>query len=167
MFTLPYSNLIFGGIDKVKELYVADLRAERESRKLSPEDLDEIIALGPEWPRIREVEVDPTLFDVRLLVALWDIPLKKRENQELIKFSNDPIMPQIDMYLADQKHLEEALDGFKKYAVVQVNVIIKTGNDDVVRKTGSPNMVPKIVLARLHVQTNIWSELGWRPMSAS
>ncbi len=151
-----YSELIFGGIQRVKELYVEELRNIRTKKGLLPEELDALLRLGSDWPTVREVEDDPRLFTRKLYQAVWH---PEAENDDVFVLNNiiarDPLSEKIISFLSNKEMLEQVLGEFR--ASVKVKIGEKT----------KINSVSPEVYAQAYIFASILDELAKAPLPAS
>lgn len=70
MKSTNYCQKIFGSVETVKRLIVAQIREERMRQNLTTEALDTFVGLSAEYPTFRELEEDPNLFHPEILQTI-------------------------------------------------------------------------------------------------
>ena len=163
-----YAQEVCGGIGNVKQMFVKELRRKRLEKGLSPEELDRIIGLGSDWPSIREMESDPSLFTFEFHQKFaWLIMEAPERYEQAFNLCGEEINRCITEYLKSPKALEEAIEAFQNTGVSTHGTVFGDDPEEYIRRMLSgepvkefhPNMLSPIFYATIHIFSEIMKEL--------
>lgn len=166
-----YAVLIFGSVDEVRRLSVQELKERMAEKAMLPDELDQILSLGPEWPRIAELLADYRLFTEEMMqrafrrlfgdAGRWD---------DISLIHNLEVQRIIHKYLVQHPQVaEEALAQFKSEvkSIHITNYAAAGGLEEYVRKgltgeklpdAGSPNLMSPLEYAETYVYSSVLRE---------
>jgi len=164
-----YAERVCGGIPAVKKMFVDELRRKRLAKNLSPEEVDRLVGLGPEWPTVQEMEKDPNLFSWRFHQKMaWLLMDNVEAYEKLFNLIGEDVDACIERFLKDKANLDEAADDFKSSIVFFHATLYSPNPEEYVRKVlegepvrqFEPNMMSPHEYASMHINSCITHELA-------
>lgn len=163
-----YAQEVCGGVGNVKRMFVNELRRKRLEKGLSPEELDQIVGLGPDWPSIREMESDPSLFTLEFYQKLsWLIIEAPERYEQAFDLYGEEINRCIAEYLKKQGAIEEAIEASNREIINIHGTVFTDDPEEYIKKMIAgesvkefhPNMLPPVFYATTHIFSEIVREL--------
>lgn len=163
-----YAERVCGGIPAVKKMFVDELRRKRLEKGLSPEEMDRLVGLGPEWPTIREMEETPDLFSHHFHQKMaWLLMDNPGAFDKLFDLEGEDVNACIKRFLENQANVDEAVADFKANVRYFHATLYGPDPEEYVRKVlegepvkqFEPNMMQPHEYASMHIHGCIMHEL--------
>jgi hypothetical protein len=164
-----YSWRVCGGIGKVKELFVKEIRLKRIALRLTAEDVDAILNIqATKLPYVGQIEGSPNLFTIEFHQH-WTI--KRLDSPEvydrLFDITGEFVNAEIDKFLSEGRNLDDTIADLKRSGATISGTLYHEDEDEHFErvlegrpvKQFAPNMIPPIEYARIHIYTCIMDEL--------